>query len=486
MGSGARIETLSEHFNDWNWQKTLGIKALDTIVQELDDLKTSIGPEATAELEQRYHAAGGEQFLEDPIRLKWLSRNDLFARMRDLESASKGSVPGAGSDQDTLHVDLICRALRLESMQAKLCQRANDIVKLKNPSSTLKDRIKTLADELRAGLSAHYELLFEVAPKLEQFASAMDLPTRDEILLPTRLSPEEVIRYGVTDLLATEIQLRVCHLYITIKDLKNALGLQSFWTRYVHAQHSSQTKKTKGQSSLQASCARVRETARAYTVCYEWLNKRAPHTAEKFGLQTLRNSDLVLLSAWREKRGYKRPNIRLPWIWTLRPMQTFDILGSASQDDEEEDITMEMEPKELSPLEKVVEDWRNEFVRLDFVHTLAATERYTEEVRILSREMPATCRSFRNSALVWARRADSRVTEAVEDSGEGSTDANWAALSPAIRGYVAYASRQFDLYATLTTEAMGAFSKVVGSTAWEDIWLAPQAKDLALPEPGAT
>lgn len=120
------------------------------------------------------------------------------------------------------------------------------------------------------------------------------------------------------------------------------------------------------------------------------------------------------------------------------------------------------------------------------MHTLAASERYTEEVRILSREMPATCRSFRNSALVWARRADNRVTEAVEDSGEGSTHANWAALSPAIRGYVAYASRQCDLYATLTTEAMGTFSKVVGSTAWEDIWLAPQAKDLALPEPGAT
>lgn len=375
-------------------------------MQDLDDLKTSIGPEATAELEQRYHAAGGEQFLEDTSRLKCesrlpfdccsvpryteyllylgLSRNDLFARMRDLESASNGSVPGAGGDQDALHVDLICRALRLESMQyvfsftlvsflsveltfityhrAKLCQRAHDLVKLKNPSSTLKDRIKTLADELRAGLSAYYELLFEVAPKLEQFASATDLHTQDDILLPTRLSPEEVIRYGVADLLATEIQLRVCHAYITIKDLKNALGLQSFWTRYVHAQHSSQTKKAKGQASLQASCARVRETARAYTVCYEWLNKRAPHTAEKFGLQTLRNTDLVLLSTWREKRGYKRPNIRLPWIWTLRPMQTFDVLGSASQDDDDddEDMATEMEPKELSPLEKVVEDWRNE------------------------------------------------------------------------------------------------------------------------------
>lgn len=124
-------------------------------------------------------------------------------------------------------------------------------------------------------------------------------------------------------------------------------------------------------------------------------------------------------------------------------------------------------------------------VRLDFVHSLAATKRWTEEVRILSREMPATCRSFKNSALVWARRGDDRIASSVGDRGAVITDRDWSTVSPEVRGYVAYASRQFDLYATLATEAMEVFSEAVGMSAWKDIWLAPQAKDLTLTGPSA-
>lgn len=244
--------------------------------------------------------------------------------------------------------------------RAKLCQQAHDLAKLPNPTSTLKDRVKALADDVKTGLRAHYADLLEVAPKLEQIARTTEFASQDEILLPSRLSAEEVAQYGVSDLLALEIPLRVCHAYHLINELRKALGLQSFWSRHVHAQHSSQTKKTKGRSSLQAACARVRETARAYTVCYKWLSKCSFKTADKFGLQPLLNSDLVLLSNWKERKGYKRQNIRLPWIWSLRPIQSSDIADLVHDSEDNEDTAMEIEAKTLSPLETVVEKWRNE------------------------------------------------------------------------------------------------------------------------------
>lgn len=97
MTPGGRRDVLSEHFNDWNWQKTVGLgkwnclriclivlnrglapivetlrtaylrslEAFIGVTERLDSLKTSLGEEAVAELEDKYQSSGGEQFLED-------------------------------------------------------------------------------------------------------------------------------------------------------------------------------------------------------------------------------------------------------------------------------------------------------------------------------------------------------------------------------------------------------------------------------------
>lgn len=88
--------------------------------------------------------------------------------------------------------------------------------------------------------------------------------------------------------------------------------------------------------------------------------------------------------------------------------------------------------------------------------------------------MPATCRSLRQFALVWAQWANERAAPYTN----GSAEADWVTADPAIRGYVAYASRQFDLYAKLAMDALQLFADAVGVAAWEEIWLAPHEKDL--------
>lgn len=114
------------------------------------------------------------------------------------------------------------------------------------------------------------------------------------------------------------------------------------------------------------------------------------------------------------------------------------------------------------------------------MHTLAAVERWTEEVDILTREMPATCRSLRHFARVWAQRANEVVAAATGEVPK----VDWANADPATRGYVAYASRKFDLYAKLTTDSLKSFADTVGSSAWKKIWMAPCEEDLTpLPEP---
>lgn len=40
------------------------------VMDELSDLKVSLGAQTVAELETQYLSAGGEQFLQDPNRLR--------------------------------------------------------------------------------------------------------------------------------------------------------------------------------------------------------------------------------------------------------------------------------------------------------------------------------------------------------------------------------------------------------------------------------
>lgn len=240
--------------------------------------------------------------------------------------------------------------------RARLKQRSRDLAKLSNPAPGLQSRITELNKQVQAGLERHYHLLSIIAPQLDSLALKTKDPMTDLILLPSRLTPEEVEQLALVKLLTIEMQLRVGQSYDSIVELRDALGLQSFWTRHVKSQHSSQKTKTKGQSGLQNSVARVADAVRAYDTCYKWLVKRAPKMAKKFGLHPLQRSDLILLSEWKDAKGYKRSHSRLPWIWTLRPLTGLDL----DLKDPEEDMLEEDCSNEKSTLEQVVEDWKDE------------------------------------------------------------------------------------------------------------------------------
>ncbi|KIO15869.1 hypothetical protein M407DRAFT_34517 [Tulasnella calospora MUT 4182] len=357
---------------------------------------------------------------------------------------SEGStVRGArGVEQrNVTHVDFLCKALRLEEMQAKLRQRAHDVSELGlNASPQMKAQMTVLCDKLASGLRQHYETLAEVAPQLMNSGHQVlpDAPHADEILLPSRLTPDQVDNMSLRELLELEVQLRVIHAYDAIASLKKALAMRSFWTRHFKAQYSSQGKRTKGQASLRSCQARVKEASRAYSACYEWLTKSAPEVAENFGLQKLCNRDLMLLSEYLEQQHYRQNGRRLSWIWTLRPK-----FSAADDVDESPDS-----------LKAVVESWQNEFTRLEYVHARAAVDRWTEEVKILECEMPAVVRWFEKEAMRWSCMS----------SGQGD-DA----------GFRAYTCRQFSLYQTLADHALEVFTAVTGGEeAWDSIWDNPK------------
>ncbi|KAG8914912.1 hypothetical protein FRC00_009770, partial [Tulasnella sp. 408] len=310
-----------------------GLEAYAGVTERLEDLKMSLGRENVAELEKRYKSSGGEQFLEDREGLNWLSRNELLATMREVEGpANRGTSTVA--QHNVSYVDFISKALQLEEMQAKLRQRAHDIARLgSNASPRMKSQMANLHKRLEGRLQQHYEKLSEIVPQLSQAGHQIcpDAPQNDEILLPSRLNDEEIEHLGLGSLLQVEMQLRVGHAYEAIASLKKALSMRSFWTRHVKAQYVSQARRTKGQTSLQSCQARVKEASRAYTTCYNWLVKCAPEIAQDFGLQQLRNQDLMLLSEYLEQQHYRYNGQKLSWIWTLKPK----VLATDDVDDEE-------------------------------------------------------------------------------------------------------------------------------------------------------
>ncbi|KAG9042715.1 hypothetical protein FS837_010478 [Tulasnella sp. UAMH 9824] len=485
MNPGMRIEVLSEHFNDWNWQKVLGIAkkytssvmSLHIAKQQLEELKSFLSEEEVSHLQAQYKLLGGEKFYEDPTKLTWLSRMELLAETDKLGSKTAlHSTAARYADVD--HVDFICKALQLESKQAKLLQRQHDLARIRDPIPALKARISTLRQELEDGLAVHYELLCSVTPQLADLGLSPGSPESDEICLPSRFSPEEIEKYGLKELLNVEVQIRTGFAYDALHEFRQGLCLRSFWSRHVTSQLQSQTKKTKGQASLQAANATVKDATRSYNVCWRWLTKIAPQRAEKFGLRKLNESDILLLSDWQEGKMYKRSDKRLPWFWTLRPQVSTTPI-------DEEDQPEKNEPS--SKLEQVLEAWRSEclyrklqtrcveiltkgyqsVVRLDFVHSTASVERWVEEVSLLGREMAATCRAFQHRAMLWSQRA-SYALKTYSTQG-----LPWEEQPQKVRGYIAYTSRQFDLYTWLAGSAYTEFEATVGEKNWADIWTAP-------------
>lgn len=240
----------------------------------------------------------------------------------------------------------------MPDVRAKLCQRQHDFPRIRDPVPALKAAIFTLKQELQDSLEIYYELLLSVLPQLEPLALAPGEPELDKITLPSRFTPGEVERFGLAQLLEVETDVRIAHAYQCINELKNAIGSRSFWGRHFSAQLKTQTKKTKGQASLLAANARVKDAMRMYKVCWSWLMKIAPEKAMKFGLRQLNDSDVLLLSDWQEAQGYKRRNDRLPWIWTLKPHPII------STRNEEADASSTNEPQ--TKMAQTIEAWRTE------------------------------------------------------------------------------------------------------------------------------
>lgn len=69
--------------------------------------------------------------------------------------------------------------------------------------------------------------------------------------------------------------------------------------------------------------------------------------------------------------------------------------------------------------------------------------------------------------MLWSGRASSALKTY---STQGLP---WEKQPQKVRGYIAYASRQFDLYAWLAGSAYAEFEAAVGEKNWADIWSAP-------------
>ncbi|KIO18722.1 hypothetical protein M407DRAFT_31631 [Tulasnella calospora MUT 4182] len=338
-----------------------------------------------------------------------------------------------------------------------------------NPSPEAKAKLTKLAEKIKSELPNHYTRLLEEYPQLEALGLSPIAAHNDPIWLPSRITSPEAKELGIEEFLKAEVQLRIGQVLDAINDLKGALSLRSFWSRHVKAQYDSQTRKTKGQTSLQKCKARVREAARMYTTCYEWLSKAAPDVAKAYGFQLLKGQDLVLLSDWLEGGFYKSNQGRLPWIWTLRPtlhpLESIDNLALTEP-------TVSDSQSLASALDDVVEAWRNEFIRLDFVHASAAAQRWNEEVEILRYEMVRIFRWFCYQALQWAWLADHESTMLYEDGiTRPVQDEQWRTMDLPMRGFVAYACRKFSLYVNLANYASSEFIPAMGAKVWEEVWI---------------
>lgn len=198
----------------------------------------------------------------------------------------------------------------------------------KPPSAALSDTIRSQRVRLTKALSAHYDALRIVAPSVPERVLIPRPPEHDPVLMPSAFVASERQRFGLQGLADIEVEVRIGHAHDVIDKIRGALAVRSAMNRATTV-HNGYDGTTRAKESVRRSEVTVRQWQSVYMASWAALARLGvgKDDVRLAGLKPLDKNDLIVLGKWLEGQQYKDKTVRLPWIWTIRPLN-----GDASDD----------------------------------------------------------------------------------------------------------------------------------------------------------
>ncbi|KAF8190101.1 hypothetical protein BJ912DRAFT_850370 [Pholiota molesta] len=433
MGPGSRSDTLDSHMGDENWKKVTGMgnlhRKMKAAAKDMADhaiahqqLTATLPKETVERWTQEVEAWEDDKSEPNPYEvttvgptqaavLKQLAEDEA----RDLELSRNMSL-----DDNVTPSVLISIGIDLEAEQRRLKISAKEVWEHALDRQRTKHQLKvnTLQRKIDAWIS-YQQLYFPGVPKLREtfdikrtdpaaeikaFDVALWLPSqiKGSLSVPAHLQRIEwKIRYSqaheALDVIQTQLQIR-SHLY-------------KFKDRFVRGQGQN----TRARNTIAGVDSKIKAAAEEYNTAFDALTALAPYLFEfkwKDELLPLKPEDIRDISEGKDTRKGKESEGKrsMSWIWKKVPVDDIDDEG-----------------------------FLTDRLRSEWCKSRARSERFKEEVALLSEEMKRVLRFFTWKSDDWQAKA---VPEAWPIHSE-------SAYPFQVEGRIAYAKGQANMYVKL-------------------------------------
>ncbi|KAF9466857.1 hypothetical protein BDZ94DRAFT_1157101, partial [Collybia nuda] len=422
MGPGSRRDTIDDHFNDWNWKKTIsfGERMLSKIQEAvparleheevLEHFEASIPPEVIKEWTAVVENWERDASQPNPFKPTIKRTSEKSARLQ-LASEAAEEINEQRSDASISHSSvMIANGLQLEEEQRRLATdtanlgqhpTAKQLSALLERSNILRRKIAVWIEEqtLHMPQATHERAKYMqgASPEGTRSTKTSDIP----LFLPSTFT-------NVTNLdkrLRTyEWILREGQAYDALEEIRHVLRLRSHM--YKHKDRNSRGVKanTRSNTAIAGATARINRSAAKYRAARAALVKLAPglELEQPLWEHTLRRldpDDIRALSEglYGDSEGRRSPS----WIW-----MTYGVVP----DHRENAASL------------------NEALRIEWCRTRARAMRWAEEVKLLQEEMRRIIAFLDWQATWWESQGAAAAAACYEHS--------------IIAGMVAYAHRQ--------------------------------------------
>ncbi|KAJ6467623.1 hypothetical protein C8R47DRAFT_942443, partial [Mycena vitilis] len=474
-GPGARHDALDDHWNFWNWLKTIGLASI--LRRRLDAARKEQASQRQAfeafSIQQAENVPAWKEMVEaferdgkkmNPYEMKITGLTEMDVRLQFATEEAEEAKGGVPALHEVTPSSFVVAGLDLEDQQRRVQVQAE----LKKAGTTaMQINMKTMRAKLNRGITRFRKLQATYTPGAIQALAARVEPADEPaenvpLMLPSALTDAQRAGQGcVEGVLEIEDLLRAAQCRTSLPRLRNQLHIKSRFLLYKKHNSRHQGMNTRSRTIVARNESRIRLHSEKFQMVWQARLHIAKGDKSKVGWPQLKKEDIRCmqdaeeLSRNVEKR--RRANQRrmqteqdqrddglLPqlgpdddddmvtrggenmrevsWIWTMA--------GTAGTDEELQD------GKSSVSLHKLIfSNYLRTALRIEWAKAWARSRRWTEEVRLLEEEWRRLPVSFAHREQQWVKRAQAVPTGSIPFAEA--------------QGKVAYAAKQVQLYRDL-------------------------------------
>ncbi|KAJ7895669.1 hypothetical protein B0H13DRAFT_1624341 [Mycena leptocephala] len=305
-GPGTRHDALDDHWNFWNWLKTIGLSAI--LRRRLDAAKIEQARQREAftvfSVQQADRVPAWKKMVEDfekdetqknPYTMEIKGLTEMEVRLQFAKEEEEDALKGVPALHDVTPSGFITAGLELEEQQRRVRVQAE----LKKAQTTsMQINMKGLRTKLNRSLGRFRKLQATYTPAAIQALSKRvtpedELPENTPLMLPLALSAVERAGGGCPDkLISMEDSMREAQCRTSLVRLRSQLHVKSRLLLYKKNHSRAQHMNTRSRTIVARNESKIRLHSEKFQMAWEARRQLAGGDAKKVGWPRLRKEDI--------------------------------------------------------------------------------------------------------------------------------------------------------------------------------------------------